>query len=288
MSSATCEPPVTRRPLKARGPDKGSAEASALERERWMRRIQKVKERNQAEHERALREQRDQLARAHDAQLRRMRRDHDDELRRVRLEARTHEDQLRVQLSEVQKLTSHSDLGRLTSEVTQLREEKRQLEQQLQSVVESDRRKADLVRQTHDKYENELRKNEKQTKTETRLLMDELKTKDATMASLKKDFDILRSRNDAGVSPGYTEQQVQTLKTEASQREARLRLQVEELEAAVKALLQSQSRERRLLVRDDRDLRPSAVLAAQRRLPLVVSVVSGAGVRATLAAVLPV
>lgn len=44
--------------------------------------------RNDAEREGALREQREQLIRSHEAQLRRMRRDHDDDLRRVRLDAR--------------------------------------------------------------------------------------------------------------------------------------------------------------------------------------------------------
>lgn len=249
MSSPGEPPAAARRPLKARSGDRGSAESIALERERWMRRIQKVKERNEAEHDRSLRDQREQLNRAHEVQLRRLRRDHEDDLRRVRLEARTHEDELRVQLSEVQKQTSHSDLGRLTSELAQLRKEKRQLEQQLQSVVESDRRKCDLVRQTHDKYENEKRKNEKQTKNEARLLMDELKTKDCLVASLKKDVDSLRSRQDAPVSPGYTEQQVQALKTEAAQREAALQLQVQELQSAVRALLKSHCRERRQLER---------------------------------------
>ena len=44
--------------------------------------------RNEAEHQRALRDQRDQLVRLHEVQLRRLRRDHDDDLRRVRQEAR--------------------------------------------------------------------------------------------------------------------------------------------------------------------------------------------------------
>ena len=45
-------------------------------------------DRNEADHQRALRDQREQLNRLHDVQLRRMRRDHEDDLRRVRAEAR--------------------------------------------------------------------------------------------------------------------------------------------------------------------------------------------------------
>lgn len=160
--------------------------------------------RNRLEDEKreALAFQRESLTRTHESELLKLDRERDDDQRKLLCEARLTEERLKAEIRrETHRLeqqqqqkepakqcchASEREVERLNRDLSTLRDHKKRLEEIVQTLQETERKRAGELRRLHEEHEAAIAKIHRINKTEAAKLLDELRAKERTITNLEK------------------------------------------------------------------------------------------------------
>ncbi|XP_068201672.1 calponin homology domain-containing protein DDB_G0272472-like [Palaemon carinicauda] len=164
--------------------------------------IADLRNRLEDEKRKALALQRESLMRTHESELLKVDRGRDEDQRKLLSEARLTEEKLKAEIRrETHRLeqqqqqqvpakqcchTSEREVERLNRDLSTLRDHKKRLEEFVQTLQETERKRAGELRRLHEEHEAAVAKIHRINKTEAAKLLDELRSKERTIANLEK------------------------------------------------------------------------------------------------------
>ncbi|XP_071547475.1 uncharacterized protein [Panulirus ornatus] len=157
-----------------------------------------MKNRLEDEKREALAQQKEALTRTHEADMIKANRERDEEHRRLLQEARFAQEKLKAELRREANRpeyppvqcchSTERDLDRLNRDLSTLREHKKRLEEAVQTLQETERKRAGELRRLHDQHEASIAKIHKANKSEAARLLDELRAKERTIGQLERQI----------------------------------------------------------------------------------------------------